>query len=143
MGRAVPVAASFQPGTTQSSPNPPQLYWGPGKGCAPWLGRADRAMCHPHARQDGCSEQGRCSAPPLPPGVRVGMLKAKPTHNLSLRPTKIQVEHLGAVIRGHLQLLEGLLEQDGPAEPGLTGGDGEALVDVDGQSAVLPLPRAS
>lgn len=35
MGRAVPAAASFQPGTTQSSPNPPQLYWGPGKGCAP------------------------------------------------------------------------------------------------------------
>lgn len=69
MGRAVPAAASFQPGTTQSSPNPPQLYWGPGKGCAPWLRQADGAMCHPCAGQDGCCEQGGCSAPPLPPGL--------------------------------------------------------------------------
>lgn len=52
MGRAVPAAASVQPGTTQSSPNPPQFYGGPGKGCAPWLGWADRAMCHPHAGRD-------------------------------------------------------------------------------------------
>lgn len=71
-----------------------------------------------------------------------GETRAKPTHNLSLRSTEVQVEHLGAVIRGHLQLLEGLLEQDGLAEPGLGGGDGEALVDVDGQGAILPLPRA-
>lgn len=65
-----------------------------------------------------------------------------PTHDLALRAAKIQVEHLGAVVGGHLQLLEGLLEQDGLAEPRLRGGDGEALVDVDGQGAVLPLPAA-
>lgn len=65
-----------------------------------------------------------------------------PTHDLALRAAKVQVEHLGAVVGGHLQLLEGLLEQDGLAEPRLRGGDGEALVDVDGQGAVLPLPAA-
>lgn len=80
--------------------------------------------------------------PVCPRGAWVGLLKEKPTHDLSLRSTKIQVEHLGAVIRGHLQLLKGLLEQDGPAEPGLAGGDGEALVDVDSQGAVLSLSRA-
>lgn len=80
--------------------------------------------------------------PLFPRDWRVRLLKAKPTHDLSLRATKVQVEHLGAIIRGHLQLLEGLLQQDGPAEPGLAGGDGESLVDMDGQGAVLPLPRA-
>lgn len=75
-------------------------------------------------------------------GRGCGVARVKPTHNLSLRAAKVQVEHLGAVIRGHLQLLKGLLEQDGLAEPGLGGGDGEALVNVDGQGAILPLPRA-
>lgn len=71
-----------------------------------------------------------------------GVATVKSTHNLSLRATKVQVEHLGAVVGGHLQLLEGLLEQDGLAEPGLSGRDGEALVNVDGQGAILPLPCA-
>lgn len=62
--------------------------------------------------------------------------------NLSLCAAEVQVEHLGPVIRGHLQLLEGLLQQDGPADAGLRGEDGEALVDVDGQGAVSPIPCA-
>lgn len=75
---------------------------------------------------------------PQPPGGR----RVAPTHDLSLGASEIQVEHLGAVVRGHLQLFEGLLEQHGPAEPRLRGGDGEAFVDVDGQDALLPFPGA-
>lgn len=126
-------------GPPRAPRTPPQPYWGPGKGCA-WRG----AACGQGWWVGGVHGVGALL--PLFPQDRWecgwGLVKVKPTHYLSLRATKVQVEHLGAVVRGHLQLLEGLLEQDGLAEPRLGGGDGEALVDVDGQGAILPLPRA-
>lgn len=138
MGRAVPASASFHP----ELPKPTTALLEPGKGCATLAGVGRQAPSTPMPGRMGAVGRVGALLPLCPQGVWVGLLKEKPTHDLSLRSTKIQVEHLGAVIGGHLQLLEGLLEQDGPAEPGFAGGDGEALVDVDGQGAVLSLPRA-
>lgn len=155
-GRAVPAAVSFllvagSAATTQSPPKPTRALLGPWEGlCMAGAvcgqGWVDEPCLTPMRQAGWVPHAGWVLCSPSPPGaggsVGGGWLRVKPTHNLSLRATEVQVEHLGAVVGRHLQLLKGLLEQDGLAEPGLGGGDGEALVDVDGEGAILPLPRA-
>ena len=64
------------------------------------------------------------------------------THDLRLGASEVEEDHSHAVVGGHPQTLEGLLQQDALPHAQLLGEQREALVDVDPQGHLLPVPAA-
>ena len=64
------------------------------------------------------------------------------THHLPLGAPEVEEHHADAVVRGHAQVLEGLVQQNVPPHPGLFRVQREALVYVHSQHALLPVPAA-